>query len=226
MKIEESRERKRAALGLDIPVNELENRIEILILQHPQEPDKELGTAALASRLLKNSQVKVGLSWRSLEKALGRPAKPAEWAVLYLGGKNAKLRGAEVFCVDKKNNPKPELPPIRGIVVLDGSWSQAKALWWRNPWLLKLQRIVLQPRTASLYGKLRREPRRESLSTIEAIALALEGFGEPAATTSEMRTTFARFLEEYKKRKADGRNPSAGIGPGSGSGQGSGSEGA
>ena len=32
---------------------------------------------------------------------------------------------------------------LKGIIVLDGTWSQAKALWWRNPWLLKLRRAIL-----------------------------------------------------------------------------------
>ena len=200
MKIEDSRQGKRAELGLNIPVGELENKLEVLILQHPQEPDKALGTAALAVRSLKNSQVKVGLSWRSLEKALGRPAMPSKWGVLYLGGKNPKIKGSEIFCVDKKNNPRPELPAIEGLVVLDGTWSQVKALWWRNAWLLKLQRIVLQPQRPSLYGKLRREPRRDCLSTIESVALALEGFGEPVATTEALRGNFARFLEAYSAR--------------------------
>jgi DTW domain-containing protein YfiP len=58
-------------------------------------------------------------------------------------------------------------------VLIDGTWSQAKTLWWRNPWLLKLHRLVLNPPRPARLGKLRREPRREALSTLEAAALAL-----------------------------------------------------
>ena len=57
--------------------------------------------------------------------------------------------------------------------MIDGTWSQAKTLWWRNPWLLKLHRLVLNPPRPARLGKLRREPRREALSTLEAAALAL-----------------------------------------------------
>ncbi len=46
-------------------------------------------------------------------------------------------------------------------------------MWWRNPWLLKLHRLVLNPPRPARLGKLRREPRREALSTLEAAALAL-----------------------------------------------------
>ncbi len=62
---------------------------------------------------------------------------------------------------------------LEGIVLLDGTWSQAKTLWWRNPWLLKLQRIVLNPPGPARLGRLRREPRQEALSTLEAASLVL-----------------------------------------------------
>ena len=33
---------------------------------------------------------------------------------------------------------------LEGAVLLDGSWNQAKTLWWRNPWVLKAKRIALK----------------------------------------------------------------------------------
>src|SRR5438034_1387422 len=62
---------------------------------------------------------------------------------------------------------------LEGIVLLDGTWSQAKALWWRNAWMLKCQRIILGPKAPSRYGQLRKEPRRDGLSTIEAAGMLL-----------------------------------------------------
>ena len=41
---------------------------------------------------------------------------------------------------------------LEGVVLLDGSWSEAKTLWWRNPWLLRLRRLVLNPRHRSRFG--------------------------------------------------------------------------
>jgi DTW domain-containing protein YfiP len=63
---------------------------------------------------------------------------------------------------------------IEGVVLLDGSWREAKTLWWRNPWLLKLRRLVLNPQRPSRYSRIRREPRREALSTLEAAAVVLK----------------------------------------------------
>ncbi len=201
-RIEGARDRERAALGLEVPVNAFPNRIKVLILQHPQEPDKTLGSASLLVRALENAELKVGLSWRSLRAVAGEDALPAEWAVLYLGSKGKKFPEAVNF-VSQKNNPVPAPPGLKGLVVLDGTWSQAKALWWRNAWLLKLKRVVLQPPHPSLYGRLRKEPRAEALSTIESCALALERMDPRGA---ELRThltdAFQRMLREYRDRQS------------------------
>src|SRR5689334_13486895 len=161
-------------------VTEIENRTAILILLHPQEQDRALGAARLTAQHFENTVVKIGLSWPSLSKALGRPvADPSRWAVLYLGSAKASDFGStsEIVAINRKGEMEDDqreiLNGIEGIVLLDGTWSQAKALWWRNAWMLKCQRIILGPESPSRYGRLRREPRRDGLSTIEAAALVL-----------------------------------------------------
>ena len=167
----------------------LKTKLHVLILQHPQEPDKELGSARIAHRALENSTLRIGLSWPNLSKALGRPAVHGNWGVLYLGGKaeSAKLKQTDFSKL-----------PLEGIVVLDGTWAQAKTMWWRNPWLLKLKRIALNPARRSLYGSLRREPRRECLSTIESIAEALDALGEDPKVGEALRADFAELLRKFQ----------------------------
>jgi len=169
----------------------IRNRTAVLILQHPQEQDRALGTARLTSLQLANSVLKIGLSWPSLAAALGRPADPKHWAVVYLGSAApAELAPRrEVLVLDRKGKPVADqdaaLEGIEGIVLLDGTWSQAKTLWWRNPWVLKAKRIVLNPSRPSRYGLIRREPRRDSLSTLEAAGLALAHIeGKPEIETA------------------------------------------
>ena len=95
--------------------------------------------------------------------------------------------------------------PLEGIIVLDGSWSQAKTLWWRNPWLLKLPRIVLNPREPSMYGRLRREPRREWVSTLEAVADVLPALGEPDQARDSLRRLLRSLLQRARDRGSAGR---------------------
>src|ERR1700754_3341008 len=85
-------------------VTPIENRISLLILQHPQEQDRALGTARLTARHFPNAVVKIGLSWPSLSKALGRPVHdPSRWAVLYLGSAKVEELGtdAEIVAIDR-----------------------------------------------------------------------------------------------------------------------------
>ena len=187
-------------------VTPIENRISILILQHPQEQDRALGTARLTARHFKDAVVKVGLSWPSLSKALGRHvADPSRWAVLYLG--SAKVSefdtDAEIVAINRKGGmeegQRAILREIEGVVLLDGTWSQAKALWWRNAWMLKCQRVILGPRQPSRYGHLRKEPRRDGLSTIEAAGLVLGALEKRPEIASALNASFERMLARYRE---------------------------
>jgi DTW domain-containing protein YfiP len=184
----------------------IDNRISVLILQHPQEQDRALGTARQTAMHLTNAVLKIGLSWPSLSKALGRPvADPSRWAVLYLG--SAKVADldtqSDIVAINRKGEIEDDqraiLKDIEGIVLLDGTWSQAKALWWRNAWMLKCQRVILGPSRPSRYGKLRREPRRDGLSTIEAAAMMLSSLERRPDIAETMHASFERMLTKYRQ---------------------------
>lgn len=203
---------KRLELCVCETVRPLETRLHVLILQHPQEPDKDLGSAKLAHLSLPNSTLRIGLSWPNLAKALGRPAENQRWAVLYLGsGIKGPSRPGITFVTKKAEmlNEQASARDLDGIVVIDGTWSQAKTIWWRNAWLLKLRRAVLVPKHKSLYKELRREPRRECVSTIEAIAEALEALGEPQTVSDSLRKTFGELLEKQRARLKSRKTASA-----------------
>jgi len=184
----------------------IENRISVLILQHPQEQDRALGTARLAALHFKDVLVKVGLSWPSLSRALGRTVEdPQRWGVLYLGSAKVADLDTEddVVAIDRKGQievgQRAVLQGLEGIILLDGTWSQAKALWWRNPWMLKCQRIILGPARPSRYGVLRKEPRRDGLSTIEAAAMLLSRLEKRPDIAETLLGSFERMLAKYRE---------------------------
>lgn len=194
-------------------IKPVRTKLHTLILQHPQEPDKYLGSAQLAHLSLPNSTLKIGLSWRNLSAALGKEVVPSRWIVLHLGSgikkplKTATARGALIL-VNKKGEAVEEVNPVTGglfdgIVLLDGTWSQAKTLWWRNAWLLKLRRGILIPSEPSLYKELRKEPRRECLSTIETAAQTLTLMGESSEVSTSLKNTFSELLNHYRENKPD-----------------------
>src|SRR5882757_5521062 len=190
-------------------ITPIENKIALLILQHPQEQDRALGTARLTALHFKDAVLKIGLSWPSLSKALGRQVHdPSRWAVLYLGSaKVAELdTDRDIVAIDRKgeieDNQRAILKDIEGIVLLDGTWSQAKALWWRNAWMLKCQRVILGPSRPSRYGQLRREPRRDGLSTIEAAAMLLGSLDKRPDIADTLNGSFERLLARYREVQA------------------------
>jgi DTW domain-containing protein YfiP len=181
------------------------SKISLVILQHPQEQDRELGTAQLTALHFKNVLLKIGLSWPSLTKILGRPVDPQRWAILYLGSVKAAavLPERDIVVVNKNGNAvdyqDSALREIEGIIVIDGTWSQAKAIWWRNPWMLKCKRIVLGPKRPSRYGKLRREPRSDGLSTLEAAAMVLAQLERKPEIETTLHASFERLLARYRE---------------------------
>jgi len=182
-------------------IQPIQNTLEVLILQHPQEARSPLTTSRLLALGLDHCTHRVGFSWGSLKAALKKEAKPENWAVLFVGTqKNSEkiVQNKPFEVVDRKGNAV-SWDGLKGLVVLDGNWKQSKTLWWRNPWLLKLKRIVLNPSEPSLYGNIRKEPRSGLLSTIEATALALEALGEKSGARDHLIHIFENQIKVWKK---------------------------
>ena len=187
----------------------IDNPLFVLILQHPQERKQALATAGLTCAMLKRAALVNGLSWPNLSGALGRAADARRWAVLYLGSARPAALGTQrvVIAVDHRGNPVSDqdaaVRDLDGIVVLDGSWSEAKTLWWRNPWLLKLRRLVLNPQHPSRFGRLRREPRREALSTLEALAAILNQLDGSSGAETILRDALDHLIAEVRSTHRD-----------------------
>lgn len=210
----------------------IDNRLFVLVLQHPQERSEERATAALLVAMLRYSRLAVGLSWPNLARALGqqpgqqtgRRADHSRWGVLHLGSARPSRaarpphpahrgdspgkppRGGTIIALGRDGSPLPDadrlLGELDGIILLDGTWSQAKTLWWRNPWLLKLHRLVLNPPEPARLGRIRREPRREALSTLEAASLVLRHVEPNPEAADMLLAALGRLIAEQGERAA------------------------
>jgi DTW domain-containing protein YfiP len=143
----------------------IETSTRVVLLQHPRERDVAIGTARMASLCLPNSELHVGVHWRgssALDRALSDPSRPA--ALLYPGA------GA----IDVLRHP-PSGPVT--LVVVDGTWWQARKVLRENPELAALPRYAFTPPSPSEY-RIRKEPAPSFVSTLEALVHvlgALEG---------------------------------------------------
>jgi len=90
---------------------------------------------------------------------------------------------------------------IEGVVLLDGTWSQAKALWWRNAWMLKCQRVILGPKAPRGTDRSARSRGATGFSTIEAAGM-LPRHRKASDIEAALNASFERMLAPYRKVQA------------------------
>lgn len=186
-------------------VTPLAPKTRVLILQHPQEDDVVLGTARIVTTAIPSAKIVVGLSWPSLEAVLdGEVIDRNRWSSVYAHKVPDEAGDRAGAIIMDRHGVLANIRP-QGIVLLDGTWSQAKTLWWRNPWLLKLGRVALRPNQPSIYGKMRREPRREHVSTLEAVGAALTALGQDPAIEAELGKLMRTMVQRARDHGFDGR---------------------
>ncbi|MEY4508765.1 MAG: hypothetical protein RLZZ450_887 [Pseudomonadota bacterium] len=156
----------------------METRTRVVLLQHPREHGKAVNTARIAALALPSSTLHVGVDFSevaAVREAISDPTRPA--VLLYPGPGASELE---------------RLPPEGAVtlVVIDGTWHQARALLRNNPQIAALPRYAFTPAAPSEY-RIRKEPSPECVSTIEALANALPLLeGDPAR--------FAVLLEPFR----------------------------
>jgi DTW domain-containing protein YfiP len=126
------------------------------MLQHPREREVGIGTARMAHLSLPGSTLRVGIDF-SADATVARMLDGAH--LLFPGEQSTDLGQLAVA------------EPIT-LVVVDGTWSQARTLVRCNPAIAALPRIGFQPRRPSDY-RIRKEPADFCVSTIEAMAEVL-----------------------------------------------------
>jgi len=152
-------------------------RTRVVVLQHPREERMAIGTARMAHLALPGSILRVGLDFSAdavVQAALDE--RPDRYVL---------FPGPETVAVEALPTDRPIT-----LVVLDGTWWQAKKLLTLNPQLAALPRVGFQPARPSDY-RIRRQPAELCVSTIEALAEVLGKLeGDPAR--------FATLLQPFR----------------------------
>lgn len=140
-------------------IRPVEARTRFLLLQHPREVRKRIGTARMAHLCLPNSLLIEGIDF-SEHPVVRRELADRSYhpAILFPGG--VEVGATEEWL------PAGKIPLV---LVIDGTWPNAETMVRLNPALTALTRVSFVPRAPSEYGRIRRQPRPECLSTIEAV---------------------------------------------------------
>jgi DTW domain-containing protein YfiP len=157
------------------------NRTPVFILQHPRERFHPIGTARIARLGLARSALLVprAAAARSLAVAL----EPPPGTALLFPSAGAR---------DLATLAPAERPS--GLIVLDGTWSQAGKLYRANAWLGALPHVALSPAAPTRY-RIRRAPRPGFISTIEAIVAALALIEPATPGLAELLAAFDAMID-------------------------------
>lgn len=165
----------------DMPETLISTATRILILQHPTERRKKnFSTVPLVRLVLKHVTVKVGYSFTIedlalVQQELEEGRKPL---LLYPGTNAISLDDGEsssLLSLDSSNMNGDTENNGRLLVVLDGTWNEAKRMARASPTILEACQQVQFTATCnpSIYNDIREEPEPHCVSTAEAVTRAL-----------------------------------------------------
>lgn len=166
------------------------NWLPLLVLQHPQEAAQAKGSLRLLGLSLSACRVQVGESFDAAALAawLGPPG--SSW-LLYPDAPGAP--------------PAADgLPQPAQLVLLDGTWRQARALLRRHPALQALPRWALPGVAPSRY-RIRRAQQPMQRSTLEAACAALGLLEGRPAHYAPLLAAFSGWVDAVAARAGAGR---------------------
>lgn len=167
----------------------VKTRTKVLIVQHVTELRLTSNTGRLAALALPNACIQ---SYGGGEPFDGSVLLAEPAALLYSAAASGRSGAA------------PELPPISKLVVLDGSFRQARRMYKRIEALRLLPELAL-PAPVVVPHRLRQPPHEAGMSTLEAIAHAialLEG-PEVAAPLHALQADFVQRMDALRGRRRD-----------------------
>lgn len=166
-------------------VTPVDNRVDVLILQHPLEIGQAKGSAVLLQRSLRNSRLSTGEQFDAVELD----------TLLHTGGRTSVLlypdEPGTTQAVDK--SPIPAEAGRLQLVVLDGTWRKSRKLLHLNPALQRLPRLALAEPPPSQYT-IRKAHRPDQLSTLEATCLALAQIEQAPERYAPLLCAFSGFV--------------------------------
>jgi DTW domain-containing protein YfiP len=172
-----------------------------VILQHTDEVKKPLGTAKIVSLCLTNVVLKAGVDF-SNDAYLNQLLSGADnhLAILYPFESSVTLEGWHPITVSSQEQLKTEKPQ-RTLIVLDGTWRNAREIINLNPQLKRIPAVKLTPVAQSNY-RIRKAPFSDSLSTVEAVSQALKIL-EPETSVDPMLNCFHNMIDYQISRMGE-----------------------
>ena len=178
------------------------HRVEVIILQHPQEVANAKGSARLLHLSLPHSRLVTGevFAAQTLQTLLSAPLYPGFAAhsprhaiLLYpdtLQGGALGMQASPVLAPALLREPSR----LR-LIVVDGTWRKSRKMLYLNPLLQQLPRLSLRDMPATRY-RIRKAHRPDQLSTLEATCAALMQLEASVERFQPLLTAFDGFVAQ------------------------------
>lgn len=174
-------------------IQAIDNQVELVLLQHPEESTNAKNTAGLLHLSLKNSQLLVG---ETFADTLLQPLLYADGRLpLLLYPALADYRSLGVM-------PPPTTPDLSNInaqqlrlIVIDATWRKSRKMLYLNPLLQQLPLLSLDNTPASIY-KIRKAHSKNQLSTLEASCYALQQLERQAVHYEPLLQAMVNFIAQ------------------------------
>jgi len=143
------------ALCLCEAIPQVQTKTRFTIVRHSNEDWKSTNTARLAALAMPQARL---ISYGDRDRSFREEA--------------LELEGACVLFPEGQGTERPPIAPQQ-VIVLDGTWAQARRMLQRIPALRTLPRLALPPRSTRAIRRLRQAHAPHAMSTLEAIAGAV-----------------------------------------------------
>ena len=177
-----------------LPAEPLETATRVLVLQHPAEAKRQIASVPLISMCMKSVLVTKGVSFSGDIEPLQQAVQSGFEPLLL-------FPSADAVALDSVNASTLATGNKKLLVLIDGTWTQARHMIRHSPELLgRCTPIKFDQRIDSIFNALRREPEPYCMSTVEACARALR-FLEP----SDAAQAAARHMDASLKLLVQGQ---------------------
>lgn len=165
----------------------IDAKTELWILQHPSELNRAIGTARILTLSLPTARLWVGEDFSQHDElnALLAESGREVWLV---------YPGEDSVPISRLASTRPAKGVIRTLILLDGTWKKAYKMWQLSTNLHHLPTVNLDNVESGNY-RIRKSPKEQGVSTVEAGYLALTALEGQSETFAPLLDVFNQMID-------------------------------
>jgi DTW domain-containing protein YfiP len=186
-------------------VQVIDAKTELWILQHPSEINRAIGTARILTLSLPNAHLWVGEDFSEHDEinTLLSDKNRDAW-IVYPGEGSVPISQLAASLPEHTDTVEAgSSNKARTFILLDGTWKKAFKMWQLSNNLQQLPTVNLDNAENGNY-RIRKSPKEQGVSTVEAGYLALIAMEEPSEKFQPLIDTFNKMIDFQIQQMPEG----------------------